>query len=59
MKKERQINKLKFEPRNEIIAARFTKSEATAIKDFCIKNGIPQSRIIRQAFEQLVPNLKK
>jgi hypothetical protein len=53
----KQIDKLKFEPKNQILAARFTQAEAIKIRQFCIENEIPLSRIIRHAFKQIIPSL--
>lgn len=57
MTTNKQIEKLKFEPKNQIIAGRFTKVEADKIRRFCIENEIPLTRIIRHAFSQIIPNL--
>jgi len=53
----KQIDKLKFEPKKQIIAARFTQAEANKIRKFCDEKEIPLSRIIRHAFQQIIPNL--
>jgi hypothetical protein len=57
MTTNKQINKLKFEPKNQILAGRFTEAEAATIRQFCTKNQIPLTRIIRHAFQQIIPNL--
>lgn len=57
MTKNKQLEKLKFEPKNQILAGRFTKAEADKIRMFCIKNEIPLTKIIRHAFSQIIPNL--
>lgn len=57
MNTNKNFEKLKFEPRNQILAARFTQAEATKIRQFCIENKIPLSRIIRHAFKQIIPLL--
>jgi hypothetical protein len=57
MTKETQIQNLKFEPKNQILTARFTSTEAAKIRQFCIENQIPLSRLIRHAFSQIIPNL--
>ena len=54
---QQQINKLKFEPKNQILAGRFTEAEAAKIRQFCAENQIPLTRIIRHAFQQIIPNL--
>jgi len=53
----KQLVKLKFEPKNQILAARFTQAEAVKIRQFCSENDIPLSRIIRHAFKQIIPTL--
>jgi hypothetical protein len=53
----KQIDKLKFEPKNQILAARFTPAEANKIRQFCAENEIPLTRVIRLAFQQIIPNL--
>lgn len=57
MTKQKQLKKLKFEPKNKVIAARFTDSEGEKIRQFCQKNEIPLSRVVRYAFQQIIPNL--
>ena len=57
MTNERQLQKLKFEPKNQILSARFTDAEAAKIRQFCIENQIPLSSIIRHAFKQIIPTL--
>jgi hypothetical protein len=57
MTTNKQIDKLKFEPKNQILAARFTPAEANKIRQFCTEKEIPLSRIIRHAFQQIIPNL--
>jgi len=57
METNKQIQKLKFEPKKQILAARFTDAEAAKIREFCIAKQIPLSRIIRHAFHQIIPNL--
>jgi hypothetical protein len=57
MTKNKQIDKLKFEPKKQILAARFTQAEANKIRQFCLENEIPLSRIIRHAFQQIIPTL--
>jgi hypothetical protein len=57
MKKYKQIEKLRFEPKNKILAARFTQTEAENIRHFCNENNIPLSQIIRHSFKQIIPNL--
>jgi hypothetical protein len=54
---EKQLQQLRFEPKNQIIAGRFTEREATIIRQFCTDNEIPLSRVIRYAFQQIIPNL--
>jgi len=53
----KQIDKLKFEPKKQMLAARFTQAEANKIREFCTDKKIPLSRIIRHAFQQIIPNL--
>jgi len=57
MTKETRLQGLKFEPKNQILTARFTQTEATKIRQFCTEEQIPLSRIIRHAFQQIIPNL--
>ncbi len=57
MTTNKQIDKLKFVPKKQILAARFTDAEAVKIRQFCIENQIPLSRVIRHAFQQIIPNL--
>ena len=57
MTTNKQIEKLKFEPKNQILAGRFTEAEANKIRQFCTQNQIPLTRIIRHAFKQVIPNL--
>jgi hypothetical protein len=57
MTTNKQNDKLKFEPKNQILAARFTPAEANKIRQFCTEKEIPLSRIIRHAFQQIIPNL--
>jgi hypothetical protein len=57
MTTNKQIEKLKFEPKNQILAARFTKSETKKIRQFCKEHNIPLSHIIRHSFKQIIPNL--
>jgi hypothetical protein len=57
MTKETQLQDLKFEPKSQILTARFTQTEATKIRQFCTEEQIPLSRIIRHAFQQIIPNL--
>jgi hypothetical protein len=54
---ETQLKDLKFEPKSQILTARFTQTEATKIRQFCSENEIPLTRIIRHAFQQIIPNL--
>lgn len=53
----KQIAQLRFEPKDQTVAARFTKTEAEKIKEFCTKNKIPVSQLIRYSFKQFIPNL--
>jgi predicted DNA binding CopG/RHH family protein len=53
----KQIAQLRFEPKDQTVAARFTKTEAEKIKEFCSKNKIPVSQLIRYSFKQFIPNL--
>ena len=57
MTTNKQINKLKFEPKTQILAGRFTEAEATKIRQFCSENQIPLTRLIRHAFRQIIPTL--
>lgn len=57
MTKQKQLEKLKFEPKTKVIAARFTDSEGEKIRQFCQENEIPLSRVVRYAFQQIIPNL--
>jgi len=57
MKTKQQIDKLKFEPKTQILAGRFTETEAAKIRQFCAENEIPLTNIIRHAFQQIIPNL--
>ena len=57
MTNETQLQDLKFEPKSQILTARFTQTEATKIRQFCSENEIPLTRIIRHAFQQIIPNL--
>lgn len=57
MKKEEQIKKLRFQPKTETVAARFTPEESEIIKRFCKKEKIQLSHLVRFALKQIVPNL--
>jgi hypothetical protein len=57
MTNEKQIEALRFEPKIQTFAARFTKTEAEKIREFCKKNNIPVRQLIRFSFKQLIPNL--
>lgn len=57
MKKDKQIDNLRFEPKNQVFAARFTKGEAAIIRNFCKKGNIKYSDILRYSIRQLIPNL--
>jgi hypothetical protein len=57
MTNKKQIESLRFEPKNQTVAARFTKTEAEKIREFCNKNNIPLSQLIRFSFKQIIPNL--
>lgn len=57
MTNEKQISELRFEPKNQTFAARFTKTEAEKIREFCNRNNIPLSQLIRHSFKQIIPNL--
>jgi hypothetical protein len=57
MTNKKQIESLRFEPKNQTVAARFTKTEAEKIREFCNKNNIPLSQLIRFTFKQIIPNL--
>jgi hypothetical protein len=57
MTTNKQFEELKFEPKTQILAGRFTKTEADKIRQFCTENEIPLTRIIRHAFQQIIPNL--
>jgi hypothetical protein len=57
MLSQKHIKNLKFEPKNQILAARFTKTEAEKIRQFCQDENIPLSQVIRYSFKQIIPNL--
>lgn len=57
MTRNKQIEQLRFEPKDQTFAARFTKTEAKKIRDFCHENNIPLSQLIRHSFKQIIPNL--
>ena len=57
MKIKQHIRKLKFEPKNQVLAARFTQSEADIIRAFCKKENIKYSDILRYSVKQLISNL--
>jgi hypothetical protein len=56
MTNKKQIEALRFEPKDQTVAARFTKTEAGKIREFCNKNNIPLSQLIRFSFKQIIPN---
>lgn len=55
--KSKTIEKLKFQKREVLLAARFTVKEAETIRQFCAKNEIKLSDVVRTAFKTLIPNL--
>ena len=57
MTKNKQIEQLRFEPKDQTFAARFTQTEAKKIREFCRANKIPLSQLIRHSFKQIIPNL--
>ena len=57
MKRKQKIYELKFEPKNQVLAARFTQSEADTIRAFCKKENIKYSDILRYSVKQLISNL--
>ncbi|MGM0622340.1 MAG: hypothetical protein ACQETJ_14900 [Bacteroidota bacterium] len=56
---KKQIEKLKFQPKNQILAARVTEREAREIRIFCKKHGLHLSSIIRNAFKEITSTIKK
>lgn len=57
MEMQQQIEKLKFEPKDQILAARFTKTEYDKIKGFCQSENIQISNLIRFTFKQIIKDL--
>jgi hypothetical protein len=57
MQRQQQFEKLKFEPKDQILAARFTKTESKKIREFCRAENIQLSNLIRFSFKQLIKNL--
>ncbi len=57
MKKGQQIKNLRFEPKNQVLAARFTKSESNKIRAFCKKENIKYSDILRYSVKQIIKEL--
>lgn len=56
---KKQFEELRFQPKNQILAARFTEREAREIRIFCKKHGLHLSSIIRSAFKEITSNIKK
>lgn len=57
-KNEEEINKLKFQKKKSVLAARFTQEEARQIREYCKKNHIKISTVIRYAFRKIISNTK-
>jgi hypothetical protein len=57
MKRKQQLNKLKFEPKTQVLAARFSDREAAIIREFCKKENIKFSDILRYSVKQVISNL--
>ena len=57
MQIQQQIEKLKFEPKDQILAAKNTKTEYDKIKGFCQSENIQISNLIRFTFKQIIKDL--
>jgi len=57
MKTLKKIDELKFEPKTQVLAARFTDREAAIIREFCKKENIRFSDILRYSVKQVINNL--
>jgi 16S rRNA U516 pseudouridylate synthase RsuA-like enzyme len=56
---KKQFEELRFQPKNQILAARFTEREAREIRIFCKKHGLHLSSIIRNAFKEITSTIKE
>lgn len=50
------LEKLRFAPKKQIFAARFTEKQAKAIRQFCKEENIKYSDILRYSIKQLISN---
>jgi len=57
MNVKQNIKNLRFEPKNQVLAARFTEREAKIIRTFCKKEEIKYSDILRYSVQQLIKDL--
>lgn len=55
--KSKTIEKLKFQKKEVLLAARFTVKEAETIRHFCQENEIKLTEVVRMAFKNLIPTL--